>query len=111
MRIDILGAALVALAAGLIGATGPALATMQRAPVASPTAAVVLVQDQQQLQRQQLKQQQMQQQQYMQREKAEMRRAMIKHEERKIIGAAKKYWHEYEEHSAGRDGGAMGGNR
>ncbi|HWX82863.1 MAG TPA: hypothetical protein VNZ48_04605 [Xanthobacteraceae bacterium] len=108
MRIDILGAALVALAAALIGATGPALATMQRAPVASPTAAVVLVQDQQQLQRQQLKQQQMQQQQYMQREKAEMRRAMIKHEERKIIGAAKKYWHQYE---AGRDGGAMGGNR
>src|SRR4029077_5122367 len=105
MRIDILGAAFAALAAGLIGATGPALATMQRAPVA-PSTAVVLVQDQHELQRQQLKQKQMQQQQYKKREKAEMRRAMIKHEERKIIGAAKKYWHEYE---AGRDGGAMGG--
>ena len=110
MRIDILGAAFVALAAGLIGATGPASATMQRAPVA-PSTAVVLVQDQHELQRQQLKQQQMQRQQYMQREKAEMRRAMIKREEQKIIGAAKKYLHEYEEHKAGRDAGAMGGNR
>jgi hypothetical protein len=97
MRIDILGIAFAALAAGLIGATAPALATMQRASVA-PVTAVVLVQDQQELQRQQLKQQQMQRQQYMQREKAEMRRAMIKHEEHKIIGAAKKYWHEYEGH-------------
>lgn len=106
MRIDILGAAFAALAAGLISATGPALAMMQGASVA-PATAVVLVQDQQELQRQQLKQQQMQRQQLMQREKAEMRRAMIKHEEQKIIGTAKKYLHEYEENNAG----AMGGNR
>jgi len=104
MQTNILAATFVAMAAGLVGAADPALATMLRAPVASSTA-TVLVEDQSDAQR--FKQEQMQRQQLMQREKAEMRHEMIKREEQKIIGTAKRYLHEYERSSAG----AAGGNR
>jgi len=98
MQTNILAAAFVALAAPLIGAANPALATMQRAPVA-PSTAIVLVEDQSDAQR--FKQEQMQRQQMMQREKAAMRREMIKREEQKIIGTARRYLHEYEQSSGG----------
>jgi predicted Holliday junction resolvase-like endonuclease len=102
MRSDILTAAVVVLAVGPICGAGPAGAMVQKVPLAAGKM-TVLVQDQQQ--QQQLKQQQLQQQQQfqrqelMEREKAAkaMRRAMIKHEEEKVIGTVKKYLHpEYE---------------
>jgi hypothetical protein len=99
MRSVVLAAAVVVLAVGPIGGAAPAAAMVQKAPLASGKM-TVLVQDQQQPKQQQLQQQQFQRQELMEREKAakaEMRRAMIKHEEAKIIGRVKKYLHtEYE---------------
>ena len=98
MRSDILAAAVVVLAVGPICGAGPAGAMMQKVPLAAGKM-TVLVQDQQQLKQQQLQQQQFQRQELMEREKAAkaMRRAMIKHEEAKVIGTVKKYLHrEYE---------------
>lgn len=102
MQTNVLQAAFVVLATGLTGSALPANAMMQGALVARPPA-MVLVQDQQQ--QQQL--QERQRQKMIQQEKAAMRRAMIKREEQKIIGTAKRYLHEYE---YGREGsGTMGG--
>lgn len=102
MQTNVLQAAFVVLATGLTGSALPANAMMQGALVARPLA-MVLVQDQQQ--QQQL--QERQRQKMIQQEKAAMRRAMIKREEQKIIGTAKRYLHEYE---YGREGsGTMGG--
>jgi hypothetical protein len=98
-RTYILLAASVALTACFVGAVGPASAMVRQAPVAASTA-VTLVQDAQRPQAEQ-----MQQQQRLQREEMAkaMRRAAIRREEAKVIGAIKKYLRpEYEQYRAGQ---------
>ncbi len=105
MRMNILMASVV-VTAGLVGAAGPASAMMRQAPLAAPTG-IVLVQDQQKLQQEQLQRQQL-----LQREQAakQMRRAAIKRDEAKIIGAVKQYLGpEYERYYGNQGGGSYGG--